>query len=145
MTEKGAEKAVVTSALIVAGIYAYRSLIEPNSPKPTGGSSRVQQLAGKGSPPTIGVFITAWGMTFLVISTIASAAPGLGGSLALLVATGDMIGNLGQLAADINKKVTAAPASGTVVTPQQAAAINAAASGGHVQNPPGVPAHGGTF
>lgn len=125
MTERGAEKAIITSALIVAGIYTYRVITEGTSSTPTSGG-KISQLAGKGSPATLGVFITGWGATFLVISVIAAAAPGLGGAMALLVATGDAIGNLGQLAADINKKV-AAPQT----TVSQTGVINVPSTGPH--------------
>ena len=103
MSRAGAEQAVTISALIVAGVYAYRVLTEGSGNAPAGGA--VKQLAGEGSPPDFGVFITAWGATFLVISMLASAAPGLGGSFALLVASADLLNNVQKVKKDINAKL----------------------------------------
>lgn len=104
MTEQGAERAVTVSALVVAGVYTYRRLSEGSGP-PTQGS-KVKQLAGQGAPASVGAFITAWGAAFLIISIITEAAPGLGGSLALLIATADFLTNTEQVASDIQGKVT---------------------------------------
>lgn len=102
MTSEGAERAITISALVVAGVYAYRRLNEPASTQTSG---RLAQLAGKGAPPPLGVFITAWGFTFLMLSVVASAAPGLGGSMAILVALGDILSNGQQIAKDVNTKI----------------------------------------
>lgn len=104
MTRSGSERAITVSALIVVGIYTYRRLTEGSAPAPTG-QSKLKQLAGQGSPPSIGEFITAWGLTYLVISIMASIAPGLGGSFAILVAVADALGNTSQVAADVNTKI----------------------------------------
>lgn len=102
MTPEGAERAITISALVVAGVYAYRRLTEPPSQQTSG---RLAQLSGKGSPPPLGVFITAWGFTFLMLSVAASISPGLGGSMAVLVAIGDVLGNGAQVAKDVNTKI----------------------------------------
>lgn len=103
MTSQGAEKAITTSALIVAGIYTYRRLTEGNG-SPTG--SKAAQLLGRGSPPSVGVFITAWGTAYLVMAIMAATSPGLGGSFAILAAVADILSNGQQLATDINGKIT---------------------------------------
>ena len=104
MTAQGAEKAITTSAMIVAGIYTYRRLTEGAGMR-TG--SRAAQLLGRGSPPSVGVFITAWGTAFLIMAIMAQAAPGLGGSFAIATAVADILSNGQQLAADINGKLGA--------------------------------------
>lgn len=140
MTKSGAEQTIVVSALIVGGVYAYRTLTEGTGTA-TGG--RVKQLAGEGSPPELGVFITAWGTTFLVISMLAAASPSFGGSLALLVATGDLLNNARQVKDDINTKLTAgspkpASTSSTSLSPSQ---INNALAHPLTSTPTGHDAH----
>lgn len=134
MTREGAERAVTISALLVAGIYTYRRFTEGSAPAPAGG--KLRQLAGQGAPPSGSVFITAWGMTFLVISLIASAAPGLGGALAILVATGDLLGNTSQVAKDVNTKLgkpSSPPGAGTAAParPSAGAAPRPTPAGAH--------------
>lgn len=119
MTEQGAEKAITVSALIVAAVYAYRKMTEPQGGQVA--SSRIAQLAGKGAPPPFGVFVTAWGFTFLVLSVVAAASPGLGGSMAILVATGDLLSNGTAIAKDVNTKVAPPPAPKTATGPMPAA------------------------
>lgn len=98
MSRQGAERALVISALIVAGTYGYRLVTEGHAS--TGGS-----LLGRGAPPNIGRFITGWGFAFLVLAIITEAAPPLGGSLSILVATGDVLANARQVAGDVNRKL----------------------------------------
>lgn len=102
MTSQGAEKAITSSALIVAGIYIYRRMTE-GSGAPSG--SKAAQLLGRGSPPSVGTFVTAWGAAFLVISIMATASPGLGGSFAILAATADVLSNGQQIFGDVNAKL----------------------------------------
>lgn len=91
------------SALVVFGVYFYRLLTEGHSD--SGGS--LLQLGGLGAPPNVGRFITGWGFAFLVLSIITEAAPPLGGSLAILVAAGDVLANGSQVATDVNGKLAA--------------------------------------
>lgn len=124
MTPQGAEKAITTSALIVAGIYAYRRVTE-GSGSPSG--SKAAQLLGQGSPPSVGVFITAWGTAFLIMSIMATVSPGLGGSFAIVTAVADVLSNGQQLATDINGKL------GTTTTTSKTAASKTAASSSAAQ------------
>lgn len=102
MTREQAETAVAGSALIVAGIYAYRKLVEPSvTPTNKTKGGRVAQALGYGPPPPIGRFITGWGFTFLIVALMAQASPNFGGSFAILVAVGDVIGNGVALADDV--------------------------------------------
>lgn len=116
MTKAGAEKAVITSALVVFAVYFYRHLTEGTSQVTT--ESAAGQLIGFGTPPNIGKFVTAWGFVFFVISIMADAAPGFGGSFAILLATGDILANVSQVSKDINTKVgSTAGTSATTATP----------------------------
>lgn len=100
MTKEQAETAITASALIVGGIYGYRKLIEPAiGTQPSQGT--VKDIAGLGQIPPIGRFVTGWGVTFLILSLLAQVSPGLGGSLAILVTTGDVLTNGQALAKDI--------------------------------------------
>ncbi|HEX6461105.1 MAG TPA: hypothetical protein VF032_19470 [Thermoleophilaceae bacterium] len=107
MSRRGAERAVVVSALVVIATYTYRLLTEGHSS--SGGS--IGQLVGIGAPPNIGRFITGWGFSFFILSILAEIAPSFGGSLAILAATGDVLGNAGQVAADVNRKLGAKPSN----------------------------------
>jgi hypothetical protein len=118
VTKQGAERAVTISALVVFGVYFYRVLTEGHSTSSSGG---LLQLGGIGAPPNLGRFITGWGFAFFVLAVITEAAPAFGGSLAILVATGDVLGNGGQVIRDVNKKLGAPdvplePAGGLTIT-----------------------------
>jgi hypothetical protein len=120
MTRQGAERAVTVSALIVFGVYFYRLASEGHSS--SGGG--LLQLGGVGAPANVGRFITGWGFAYLVLAIITEAAPPLGGSLAILVAAGDVLANAGQVAADVNTKLDAGvPPKGDVSTRDQGAGI----------------------
>jgi hypothetical protein len=96
MSPASAERWVVISAALVAGIYAYRRIAEPTAP-----ATGVRSFAGEGSPPPLGSWATAWGVTFLGVSIMAAVAPGLGGTFAILIAAVDFLGNAQNLFHDI--------------------------------------------
>ena len=97
MTDSQAEKWVVSSALVVAGIYAYRRLTEtPGQPPVT-----AKQIAGVGELPPLGPWTTAWGFTFLVVALMATAAPEVGAAFAVLIAVGDLMTNAQSIMADV--------------------------------------------
>lgn len=141
MTAQGADRAITTSALIVAGIYTYRRLTEgTGSPK----GSKAAQLLGQGSPPSIGVFITAWGTAFLIMAIMAQASPGLGGAFAITTAVADVFSNGQQLATDINGKLGATKTGSSVgapssLTPAQQATARVTAPGNSLSFTPGSP------
>jgi hypothetical protein len=103
MTRAGAERAVIVSSLVVIATYSYRLLTEGHSSRPA--PSPIKQLIGVGAPPNLGQFITGWGFSFFVLAVISEAAPQLGGALAILVATSDVLANFGQVATDVNTKL----------------------------------------
>ena len=112
MTDSQAEKWVVSSALVVAGIYAYRRLTEtPGQPPVT-----LKQVAGVGELPPLGPWTTAWGFTFLVVALMATAAPEVGASFAVLIAVGDLMTNAQSIFADVGQRETPAAAATTQQT-----------------------------
>lgn len=111
MDKATAERWVTISAVLVAGIYAYRRLTETVSP-PTS----FKNLLGVGPLPPLGVFVTAWGFTFLVVSIMAEAAPGLGGAFAILIGTSDLLTNSSSVFADVGKH-TGQPATTAAASP----------------------------
>jgi hypothetical protein len=99
MSQATAERWVTISAVTVAGIYTYRRLVEPSTPPAT-----VKKLMGVGELPPLGSWATAWGFTFLVVSVMAEASPGLGGGFAILIMTADILTNSASLFADVGKQ-----------------------------------------
>ena len=130
--DKGtAERWVVISALVVAGIYGYRRVVEPAE------KGNLKNILGQGNPVPIGQFVTAWGFCYLVIAIMAEASPGLGGAFAILIGVSDLLTNGPALFGDINKQQGAQ--QGT--NPQTLAATQAAnlfdtPSGTSVYQPP---------
>ena len=115
MTKQGAEKSVIISALVVAGVYAYRNITEGTDASTSG----VNSILGIGPPVKFGKFVTAWAFTFFVISLITEAAPQLGGSFAILVTVGDLLTNTQSISKDVNKAVNPVGAA-VASTAQQA-------------------------
>lgn len=136
MTREGAESAVTASALIVGGIYVFRRLSETDVQLTSSSGLRLKQLAGAGPVMPAGPFVTGWGFTFLVISLMAQAAPDLGGSFALLVAAGAVLGNGVAVSQDISSKLGAgagAGSSGSSFSPEVPPTVaNAPAPGQHL-------------
>jgi hypothetical protein len=126
MTSDQAEKWVIASALTVAGVYAYRRMTEtPGKPPVTG-----KQLAGIGELPPLGPWATAWGLTYLVVAIMATAAPGLGAAFAILIATGDLLTNAQSIFADVGAREGSAGAA--------AATTAAVGSASLIDTPTGV-------
>lgn len=105
MTREQAETAVAGSALIVGGIYSYRKLVESSLNQTPKTSNRFARELGYGPPPPVGRFITAWGFVYILIALVAQASPNLGGSFAVLLATGDILGNGVALADDVQAQL----------------------------------------
>jgi hypothetical protein len=120
MSQGTAERWVVISALVVAGVYAYRRIVEPVQ------TGNLKNIIGIGNPVPLGQFATAWGTMYLVIAIMASAAPGLGGGFAILVMTGDLLTNTANLTADLNKQqgTTTQAATGGAATTTTGGASN---------------------
>ena len=82
MTTARAQQLVITSAAVVAGVYAYR------------------RYGGK-SQASLGTFATAWGTIFFILALGAEVAPGVSGAMALLVMTADLLANTTGLASQV--------------------------------------------
>lgn len=119
MDRATSERWVVISAAIVAGIYAYRRVTETvaaatTSKMPT--ATKVKSAAGIGPILPVGAFATAWGFTFLVVSILASASPGLGGSFAILIAVSDFLTNSATVLSDVGKQEVQKAVGSTAAT-----------------------------
>jgi hypothetical protein len=129
MSRATAERWVVISAVVTLGIYAYRRLA--GAPAAPGG---LANIINQKPPVKLGQFTTAWGFTYLIIAVMAEAAPGLGGGFAILVMTGDLLANIGNVLGQVQqqeKQQEKAPATVVGVaqpgTPQAAAQAQTAA------------------
>ena len=117
MTKEGAQTAVLTSAVLVGGVYAYRRLIEGpgQSAHQLASKTAAKQLAGQGNPPPLAHFLVGYGFAFLVMSMVAEADPDLGGGFAILVGVATVLAQGQQLFADLNGQLGAGPSQ--AVTP----------------------------
>jgi hypothetical protein len=106
VTTAQGETAVTTSALICGGTYLYRKLSEgakgarPAKPK-VSAKEAAAGVVGLGEVLPVGTWITGAGVTFIALSIITSANSNLGGSLAILVATGAILANGQALIGDV--------------------------------------------
>lgn len=112
MTDQGSEQAVVVSAVIVSGIYFYRKLTDPAlgravaGPLEGSGGRAVGALFGSrtGAVAPLGRWLLGFSVSFMIIAVLAAIDPGLGGWLAILLATGSVLTNGMAIATDINHK-----------------------------------------
>jgi hypothetical protein len=110
MTQAQAETAVTTSALVCGGMYAYRKVTEhvkgatPAAAKPTP-KSTAAGVIGVGELLPAGTWLTGAGVTFITLSILTSINGNFGGSLAILVATGAILGNGQAVIADVNQGI----------------------------------------
>jgi hypothetical protein len=89
----------VISAVITLGIYAYRRLAGDGA-----APGKLTNVVSQKPPVPLGQFATAWGFTYLIVSVMAEAAPGLGGGFAILIMTADLLANAGQLLSTVAKQ-----------------------------------------
>jgi predicted membrane-bound mannosyltransferase len=97
-----AERWVVISAVVTLGIYAYRRFA--GGPQTFAITGNLANLVSQKPPPPLGQFATAWGFVYLIIAVMAEAAPGLGGGFAILVMTGDLLANTGNVIAEVQQQ-----------------------------------------
>lgn len=103
MTQGQGETAVTTSALILAGLYGYRKTTEtitkiPNhhnegAPLKKGLKAYVESPLGIGELAPLGEWATGMGFTFILLSVVTSVNATFGGSFAILIAVGAVLGN----------------------------------------------------
>lgn len=91
MSSSASARAIVISALILGGVYAYRWL--------TGGKSQAHAkispgpLVGLGPQVTPEGFLVAWGVIYLSLGLASELAPALAGAFAVLIALSTLIAN----------------------------------------------------
>jgi hypothetical protein len=111
MTQGQGETAVTTSALICGGMYLYRKLTEKitRTPSPTPAKVTARGTAagvlGVGELLPAGTWITGAGVTFIGLSILTSIDATLGGAMAILVATGAVLGNGQAVIADVGQGI----------------------------------------
>jgi len=74
-------------------------------PQPTSLGSIPGQILGQGPVAPVSRFVVGWGFIYVTLALIAEGAPDLGGSLALLVAGGAILGNGARVSADISAQL----------------------------------------
>lgn len=117
MNGENGERWVVISAALVAGVYAYRRVTESGTTQP----ATAKALAGSGAPVSVGAFVTAWGVMYLIISIMETASPGFGGAFAILVAAADFLSNSPAIFNDIGKRTASKNVGAGVQSGVQAA------------------------
>lgn len=109
MTPAQGETAVTTSALIVSGLYGYRKTTEKITKAPTvqtgpfkaGIESYVKAPLGYGELAPLGAWATGMGLTFILLSVATSVNATFGGSFAILVTVGAVLGNGQEVLKDL--------------------------------------------
>lgn len=91
MTSAKAEQMIRLSALVVAGLYAYRRFTEGTAAE----LGRSRKLA------PLGTFVLGWGATFMILSILAPGLPGFAGAMALLVMIASLLHNGVQISRDL--------------------------------------------
>lgn len=120
MTRAGAEGAVVTSSIVVGMLYAYRKLVEPTAGAlaPGSESEALKRIIGlEPKPAPVAEFAVAYGFTFMTLSIVALAAPAVAGSMAILIAVGDVLANGASVFTDISNQVAGKTAPATSSAP----------------------------
>jgi hypothetical protein len=129
MTSAQGETAVTTSALVVTGLYAYRKATETITKAPkaqtgpfkAGFGSYVEAPLGVHELAPLGAWATGMGFTFIALSILTSINASFGGSFAILIATGAVLGNGKAVLEDLEPHLagtTFAP-SGEATSPDQ--------------------------
>lgn len=103
MIQAQGETAVTTSALVLAGVYGYRKTTETitkapsahnaGAPLKSGLKPLVESPLGVGELAPLGQWATGMGLTMIALSIMTSVNPTFGGSFAILIATGAILGN----------------------------------------------------
>lgn len=97
-----AQGAVITSAMVVFGLFVYRKLLAE-----TGAGTE---------PASTSEFVTGFFVVYLTLSVMAQAAPSVGGSFAWLVMLGDLLANGQTLVKDVDRGLGTAAAATTSTT-----------------------------
>lgn len=115
MQQAKAESKIITSAILVFSVWAFRTLYETG--KTVGKAAGEQQgglkqLAGLTAHPAHPAqFIVGFGFVFFVLSVAAMGAPEAAGNFAILIAVGSTLANGVQLFTDIGNATGGAAAA----------------------------------
>lgn len=134
MIDQGkAETIVLLSAVAVGGGYLYRRVSEgePHEERYSRKGSAPFRYLGQGELLPTGRFVTGFGVSFVVISGIASIAPELGASIAGLVAVGSLFFNGQAVARDVQMGLGSVKRSPSV--PGSAGALSGLSGGTGLQ------------
>jgi hypothetical protein len=127
----GAEGDIVVCAVIVGGVWAFRTLYETGKAAVESKSSPIKELSGLSAHPAHPAqFIVGFGFVFFTLSVIAIPAPEFAKMFAVLIAVGTTLANGASLFTDVNTAVgaTATLESGSttqLVTPKASSAAPA--------------------
>jgi hypothetical protein len=125
VTPAQGETAVTTSALIVSGLYGYRKTTEKITKAPTvrtgpfkaGIESYVKAPLGYGELAPLGAWATGMGLTFILLSVATSINATFGGSFAILVTVGAVLGNGQEVLKDLGQGLGGAGSSEATAEP----------------------------
>lgn len=105
----GAEGTIVVCAVIVGGVWLFRTLYETGKAAVEVKSSPAKELAGlSANPAHPAQFIVGYGFVFFTLSVVALPAPELAKMFAVLIAVGTTLTNGASMFTDINTAVGAA-------------------------------------
>ena len=118
MTQAQGETAVTTSALVLSGIYGSRKTTEKITKAPKtknvgkGAVALVEGPLGVGELAPLGQWATGMGLTMIALSIATSVNPGFGGSFAILIAVGAVLGNGQAVLKDLGHGLSGGAVSG---------------------------------
>jgi hypothetical protein len=100
------------AALVLGGLYLWRYVTEGDATETTNARSLIG--ASKLTNPI--KYMIAWGAGFLILSLLATVAPGVAGGLALMIIITGIAANLGYANKTVSTLVATKP---TAVTPEE--------------------------
>lgn len=115
MRQSQAQSAITSSAVVVAALYGFRKLLEPEQPEPDA-KAGPEDLIGFGPMPPFGVFVVGWGFSFMTLAVLATWQPDLAGYFAVLIMLGALMGNGVPVSAHVTEKLRG---SGKKLTAEQ--------------------------
>ena len=137
-----ADATILTSAIVVGGVWLYRKLVEPIASIP--GTGSLKGLVGlEAAPAATAQFLPAFAFIYITLGLLSTAAPDAARSFAVLVAVGDVLTNGSSVFTDMQGQ---AAGTTTAAAPTPTAAATASSSGPAARPPRKVTArstHGG--
>jgi hypothetical protein len=118
---KSADPAIIGSALVVGGVWAYRKLVLPAGSTVTTGFSAASVAGLEAEPAAAAQFIPAFAFVYIVLALIGAAEPDAARSFAILVAVGDVLTNGTQIFSSVGAQASGATAAAAASTGTAAA------------------------